>query len=104
VLTTATTMDIFRITFTGFEEQFDYSKKCMWKKMERKNWTTMLQKKIWWLRSSQWDDTMCWMTHHSSWRYIYIYIYIYIILEMMTVCVNSLARAKLPLEKVVAMA
>jgi hypothetical protein len=29
VLTTATTMDIFRITFTGFEEQFDYSKKCM---------------------------------------------------------------------------
>ncbi len=29
VLTTATTMDIFRTTFTGFEEQFDYSKKCM---------------------------------------------------------------------------
>jgi hypothetical protein len=37
VLTTATTIDIFRTTFTGFKEQLDYSKKCMWKKMERTN-------------------------------------------------------------------
>jgi hypothetical protein len=32
VLTTATTIDIFRITFIGFEEQFDHSKECMRKK------------------------------------------------------------------------
>jgi hypothetical protein len=72
------------------------------KNMERNNWMTMLKKKIWWLRSSWWDDTMCWMMNHSSWRkkktkyhpkkwWLYV-------------CVNSLARARLPLEKVVAMA
>jgi hypothetical protein len=93
-------MDIYRTTFTGFEEQFDYPKECMWKKWSER--TEQLCSK----RRYDGCEIPVEMIPHVGWRVIHLGEKRKKIpsQEMMIVCVNSLARARLPLEKVVAMA